>query len=183
MEKLEKLGRRICILGPSSSGKSTLANALSKKLNVEFFHLDLCAHLENTDWVRKPDDIFLKDHNEIIAKENWIIDGNYRVSMPQRMARATGVIWLDFNVWCCVWRYVKRCYSKNQGRYGSLSGASREFNWNLIKFTIYNYPKNRLRYQEILQDKKYPVLKIKNLKELNQYYDYWKLDKDIIRNR
>lgn len=40
MITLDKLDNRICIIGCSNSGKSTLANALANKLNISVYHLD-----------------------------------------------------------------------------------------------------------------------------------------------
>lgn len=46
--KLSDLGDRICILGPSNSGKSTLADAIARKRGLTPIHLDLLFHLPNT---------------------------------------------------------------------------------------------------------------------------------------
>ena len=45
MTRLQDLGQRICILGPSSSGKSTLAAAIGDACGLEVVHLDLLHHL------------------------------------------------------------------------------------------------------------------------------------------
>ncbi|MCJ7434238.1 MAG: hypothetical protein MUO77_12195 [Anaerolineales bacterium] len=47
--------QRLIIIGTTSSGKSTLAERLSKKLNLDFIELD-ALHWE-ASWVEAPDDI------------------------------------------------------------------------------------------------------------------------------
>ena len=76
MITLDQMGKRICIIGCSNSGKSTLADALSKKLNIPAHHLDQYAHIENSNWQRTPDEILIETHNNIIKQDAWIIDGN-----------------------------------------------------------------------------------------------------------
>jgi adenylate kinase family enzyme len=45
MITLSQLGRRTCIMGSSNSGKSTLTDSLSTKLNISAYHLDQYAYL------------------------------------------------------------------------------------------------------------------------------------------
>src|SRR5882762_504368 len=95
MLALNQLGVRVCIIGPSNSGKSTLAERLACKLGTEAIHLDQLAHVPHTNWQRRSDQDLISEHDEVIASDKWVIDGNYRVCMQQRFERATAVIWLD----------------------------------------------------------------------------------------
>ena len=66
--------QKIYIIGPESSGKSTLAKILSKKLKIKHYDLD------NVVWSRRYDkkrshEMRLKKLNEIIKKKRWIIEG------------------------------------------------------------------------------------------------------------
>jgi hypothetical protein len=96
---LEALGERIMICGPSNAGKSTLAVALARRLGCEAFHLDLFRHLPDTDWVQRSDVEFAALHDAAIVKDRWVMDGNYSRLMPQRFARATGIILLGDDRW------------------------------------------------------------------------------------
>lgn len=74
---LDELGPRICIMGPSNSGKSTLAEAIASKRLLPLIHLDCLHHLPNTKWVpREPTD-FYQLHEQAVCGEKWVIDGNY----------------------------------------------------------------------------------------------------------
>ncbi len=108
---LPELGRRICILGPSNSGKSTLAEAIARKCGLAVVHLDQLHHLPHTDWQPRPPGEFLALHDEAIRGDAWVMDGNYSGCMPQRFRRATGVILLDIPTPLSLFRYVNRCLS------------------------------------------------------------------------
>jgi adenylate kinase family enzyme len=47
---LDDLGPRICIVGPSNSGKSTLATAIGRARGLPVVHLDQLYHRADTDW-------------------------------------------------------------------------------------------------------------------------------------
>ncbi len=74
---LDDLGQRICILGPSNSGKSTLAAAVGRVRSLPVIHLDQYRHLPGTQWVERPDDEFELMHDEVVRTDRWVIDGNY----------------------------------------------------------------------------------------------------------
>ncbi|MDR9780727.1 hypothetical protein [Rhizobium redzepovicii] len=99
MLPLHALGERIVVLGPSNTGKSTLAVALSNKLGFQSVHLDQLHHLPNTDWQTRPEAEFAKLHDAAILEERWIMEGNYSRLMPQRLKRATGAILITSNHW------------------------------------------------------------------------------------
>jgi len=171
---LEQLGKRICIIGCSNSGKSTLADSLSKKLNVSAYHLDQYAHHSDSKWKRQPDEVLIEAHDRIMTQESWIIDGNYSVCMPTRLDNATSVIWLDPNVFSSVWRYLFRCIKNKADRPGRLAGAQNEFSFWLIKWIIFNYPKNRHKYEKLFKDRSnLLVLHIKSMTDLKKYYKFW----------
>jgi adenylate kinase family enzyme len=66
--QLSELGNRICILGPSNSGKSTLADATVRKRGLSTIHLNRFNHLPNTDWQTCPSNEFLALHDEAISE-------------------------------------------------------------------------------------------------------------------
>jgi adenylate kinase family enzyme len=82
--RLEELGERICILGPSNSGKSTLAAAIARKRGLRAVHLDQLHHLPQTDWKVRPSHEFVALHDEAIANDRWVMDGNYSKLFPKR---------------------------------------------------------------------------------------------------
>ncbi|WP_237387680.1 GTPase [Xenorhabdus sp. Sc-CR9] len=104
--RLSDLGNRICVIGPSNSGKSTLANAISRKCNLKAIHLDQLFHLPNTNWQERSVDEFVLLHDMAIKEESWVIDGNYSKCLSQRLSRATGVILLDVSTPSSLLRYV-----------------------------------------------------------------------------
>jgi len=73
------LNKKIYIIGPVASGKSTLARKLSKEMNIPYYELDNVVHERNPhgDRRRTPEEI---EHifSKIINSDNWIIEGVYR---------------------------------------------------------------------------------------------------------
>lgn len=177
---LSSLGERICIIGPSCSGKSTLCKTLGAHLGYPHLHLDQIAHLENTNWVRRDNDAFIALHDDFIAQDQWIIEGNYSITMPQRFQRATSIIWLNPSRLSFFRHYIRRTLFEDQGtRAGHLSGAVDKFNLSLIKHTLIRYPKNCQKYKDFIQGAGHKALKIKSMKELNSYYKKWGLQSPV----
>lgn len=89
--------KRVIILGPSGSGKTTLSLKLEKLLNLSPLHLD-ALHFES-GWALR-DKLVVRQEIEKFMNENntWVMDGNWRHSLPLRLTRADTVIYLDYGV-------------------------------------------------------------------------------------
>lgn len=154
---LDELGPRICIMGPSNSGKSTLAEAIASKRVLPLIHLDRLHHLPNTKWVpREPTD-FYQLHKEAVCGEKWVIDGNYTKCLERRLERATGLILLDVPVTIALKRYVRRCYS-SRPRIGGLHGRRENVTWEMLNYIVRVEPKKQLNHRKIFEQ--VPIAKI-----------------------
>lgn len=176
MTKLDDLGSRICIIGPSSSGKSTLATFLGGNLNINVCHLDQIAHIPNTNWEPRNKFLFANDHNFFLENnQKWIIDGNFSFLMKDRFSQATSIIWLDFNVWGSLSRYIKRTIKNSDSRLGNLEGAKHQFSIGLVNYIIFKAPKNRIKYKKLIEESKTKLIYIDSFKKLKEYYALWNI--------
>ena len=98
--------QRVLVIGSPGAGKSTFARNLAAETQLPLIHLDAEYHLpgwqepEPAEWDAKLD--------ILLARDSWIIDGNYGGSMDRRLARADTAILLDYPTWRCLWRLIKR---------------------------------------------------------------------------
>jgi adenylate kinase family enzyme len=174
--QLADLGERICILGPSNSGKSTLAEAIARKRGLKVVHLDLLYHLPNTDWKIRPSDEFVALHDVAISGERWVMDGNYSKCMPQRFLRATGLILLDVSTPASLFRYWRRSIFERQ-RVGALEGGRDSIKWSMIYHIAVVTPKNRKRYANMFHDIDLPKVRLASIHAIKQCYQRWGLQR------
>lgn len=147
MTTLADLGPRICIMGPSNSGKSTLASAIGRARGLPPIHLDQLSHLPGTDWVPRADEDFMILHDQAISGQHWVMDGNYSRFLPQRLARATGFILLDTSTATSLLRYFRRSWFEHE-RHGGLEEAQDSVKWDMIHHIAVATRKNRRKYRE-----------------------------------
>lgn len=163
-QTLDSFGPRIMIIGPAGAGKSTLASALSRERDLPLVHLDLLFHQPHTDWVPRATAEFENLHAEAIAEPSWIIDGNYRTFMPPRLARATGLIWLDPPLHQNVWGYLKRCFgSKNVP--GRLPGGSEHIKWLMVHHILIVQPRSHSHMRKIFDGFPSAKLRLRSAQE------------------
>ena len=125
---------RICIIGESGTGKTTLSNNLSKELNLPVYHIDGIHHLEN--WKERDK----KERDRLIlekaSQEKWIIDGTYRSTLQQRLEKADYVIYLDYFTMAQVIGVLKR-FIKNHGKEkDEIPGCKEKMSWEFLWFVI-----------------------------------------------
>ncbi len=135
--------KRILVLGISGSGKSTLAFRLGKKLNLPVVHLD--KYFWDVGWKeRYPNkEQFNAVIEELVKKDEWIIDGNYRSSLDIRLKRADTIILLDFPKWLGLWRSFKRVFNRQQP-FDKTLGVKEKIDMEHVCFVL-KYDTNELR--------------------------------------
>ena len=84
--------QRIAVVGPSASGKSTLARLLSIRLGVPWLELDSVFH--QPDWTQLPDEEMRRRVGAFVAGDAWVVDGNYSQVRDLVLGRADTVVWL-----------------------------------------------------------------------------------------
>jgi adenylate kinase family enzyme len=172
--RLSELGERICILGPSNSGKSTLAEAIARKSGLKAVHLDQLYHLPNTDWKMRPAVEFLALHDEAIADDRWVIDGNYSKCFPQRFQRATGIILLDISTAASLFRYVRRTVFASR-KIGALEGGQDSLKLAMLHHIAVVTPGNRKRYAEVYRQLRLPKVYLPSSRAINACFQDWEL--------
>jgi adenylate kinase family enzyme len=174
MLELGELGERICVMGPSNSGKSTLADAIARKNHTQAIHLDVLHHIPGTDWIARPHVEFARLHDTAIKGERWVMEGNYSRLLPQRLERATGFILLDIGTSLSLYRYLRRSLLR-RGRIGALEGGKDSVKWDMLKHIAFTTPGNRKRYAEMQTTIDLPKICLLSAAQINTCYSEWGL--------
>ena len=92
--------KKVIVIGCPGSGKSTVSRALHNKTGIPLYYLDMMYW--NADKTTVEKSVFLERLSAVLAKDEWIIDGNYGSTMELRMAACDTVIFLDYPLDVCL---------------------------------------------------------------------------------
>lgn len=98
--------KKIAIIGISGSGKSVFSRYFSSKTGLPLFHMDVLFWKGN--WEAVPEPEYLKEHELLVQKSEWIIEGYIDSAMASRLNKADLVLYLDYSGLRCAWRLLKR---------------------------------------------------------------------------
>ena len=98
--------KRVIIIGCGGAGKSTLARKLGEKTGLPVVHLDKL--FWKPGWVERTPEEFDPMIFAEMEKEEWIMDGNFNRTLPQRLSRCDTVIYMDFSRMACLLGVLKR---------------------------------------------------------------------------
>jgi adenylate kinase family enzyme len=105
---------RIVVIGNSGGGKSTLTRSLAARANL--CHVEVDSLLWQEGWKLTPEDVYERQHTEIIGGDSWILDGlGRKESIPNRLERATQIILIDMPLWMHFWLAAERQISWTSG--------------------------------------------------------------------
>ncbi len=142
--------RKVIIIGSGGAGKSTLARALGAILGVEVIHLD--RYFWHPGWVETPREQWREIVAGLIARDAWVIDGNYGGTMDIRLPAADTIIFMDFPRWRCLWRVAVRLIRyRGKSRPDLPLGCPEQLDWSFLKW-IWGYPGTRPTIAKLLAE-------------------------------
>lgn len=151
---------RIVIVGTSGAGKSTLAKQLAARLNIP--HIELDGLYWGKNWTKSPH--FLENVAREAERPSWIIDGNYSSAHHIIWSHADTIVWLDYSIWVCYRRMLRRVFQRVFWREELWSG-NREtlrkqfFSKESLFVWIYQtHGSRREKFQQFRQNNTYPHL-------------------------
>ncbi|SHG70026.1 P-loop NTPase family protein [Ornithinibacillus halophilus] len=126
--------KKIAIIGNPGSGKSTLAKHLGSRLNLPVYHMDQL--FWNPGWNSVDKDTLLKKHDEILLEKEWIIEGNYGVTLEQRLREADTIIFLHYSTLRSLYGITRRRIQyHNKTRPDMTEGCPERLNWEFFQYT------------------------------------------------
>lgn len=160
------LPQRICVIGTSGVGKTTLADRISQRLMIPHVELDYLYWEAN--WVEPPLDVFRSRVESSLVGNSWIVDGNYSKVRDMVWGNADTLIWLDYSfpvvMSRILWRTFYRLVTQQEvcnGNYETWKKALSKD--SVILWALQTYHRRRREYPILFKKPEYSHLNIVRL--------------------
>ncbi len=160
---------RILIIGCGGAGKSTLARQLGDQLNLPVVHLDKL--FWKPGWVESSKEEIDEKIRLEMEKPQWIMDGNYNRTLPQRVKYCDTIIYLDFSRVACLVGVLKRIITT----YGTVrpdmgEGCPERFDLEFLRWVWnYNKDKRERNYQLLNEAEGVETIVLKNRRMVRRF--------------
>jgi len=133
--------RRVLVIGPGGSGKSTLATSIGERTGLPVVHLD--ALYWRPGWVPTPREEWTAAVAELVARDAWVMDGNYSGTLDLRLRACDTVVFLDVPRLVCLWRILRRRLRfRGTSRPDVAEGCPERLTWEFV-WWVWTYPRRR----------------------------------------
>ena len=146
--------QKVLLIGNAGAGKTTFAKQLAQKLHLPLVNLDNLYW--RGDWDHLSRDEFDAILQSELEKPQWIIDGNFNRTIPQRLQYCDTVFYFDFPTIICLAGITKRTLT-NLGKVRSDMGGNCVEHFDSQKISLYRNvltfnKQHRRDYYELLED-------------------------------
>ncbi|HEY0018877.1 MAG TPA: hypothetical protein VGC13_21430 [Longimicrobium sp.] len=133
--------QKILVIGSSGAGKSVFAARLAERAGLPLIHLD--AIYWKPGWVKTPKDEWVRTVDGLLARDRWVMDGNYAGTLDRRLAACDTAVFLDLPRTLCLWRaFKRRIVHRRGGRPDMTPGCSERLTGEFIRW-IWEYPRTQ----------------------------------------
>ncbi len=157
------IGRRVCVIGTSGAGKTTVARAIAERRG--FTYLDNDAIIWHADWQPAPKDEVYAAKELATRGDDWVTDGNLGHDPDDELllARCDTLVWLDLPRIVVHWQVIKRSVARVITREPLAHGNRESLRLMLSKdsivlWSIQSFERRRKRYGELFARREHPHL-------------------------
>lgn len=161
---------RVLVIGPCGAGKSTLSTQLAKRFGLPLFHMDQLNW--KAGWQESEACELRAKLDAVIAQPRWMIDGNYGGTLVPRLERADTVIYLDFPIYLCLLRVLRRIWKfRGRTRPDMTEGCPERLDMGFIFYLIGWNSGPRIRTEAKLEEYEGALVRLKNPAQLRDWLD------------
>ncbi len=125
--------RRVLVIGCSGAGKSTFAKRLATRTGLPLVSLD--AAFWQPGWVETPREPWRQRVADLVAGDNWIMDGTFVATLDLRLPRADTVIWFDHPRRVCMsWVLWRIATTYGRGRPEMAPGCPERLDLGFLRY-------------------------------------------------
>jgi adenylate kinase family enzyme len=165
---------KIAIIGSPGAGKTTLARNLNRILKIKVYHLDRL--FWKSGWQSIDGPTRIDTMQNLIREKQWIIEGTYLYSSVPRLDEADTIIFLDMQVFACLWRVIKR-HLQDRGKFRrdipeqSVDKLNPHRIYKLLVFPIRDRKQltQKLRTYEAIESKE--IIRLQSKKDLKNFLE------------
>jgi adenylate kinase family enzyme len=167
--------QRILVAGTSGAGKTTVARALSDRLQIPRVDIDGLYH--GPGWVPRPE--FDADVAAFVATDAWVTEWQYSAARPLLLARADLLVWLDLTRPQVLAQLVPRTLRRRLRRVELWNGNVEPPLWtilterdHILRWAWRTHPKTAARVRTVLASPDPPVVvRLRSRREVNAWLD------------
>jgi len=108
--------KKIYIIGPVGSGKTTFAKKLSEKYDIDYYELDKVSWDDENGNVKRTLEDTMRIFNDIISKDSWIIEDVGRNKFVQGRIDADVIYYINISLLRSFLRVTKRWIKQRIGK-------------------------------------------------------------------
>ena len=131
--------KKVIVVGCPGSGKSTFARKLQEKTGLPLYYLDMIWHKPDKTTLTKEE--FYEKLHELIARDEWIIDGNYSRTLEPRLQACDTAFVFDLPLEVCLAGAQARVGTKRIDMPWEETELSQEFLNYILSFSQQKLPR------------------------------------------
>ena len=157
------IGRRVCVIGTSGSGKTTVARAIAECRG--YTYIDNDAIIWRANWLQTPSDQSYAEKDLATRGDGWVTDGNLGKDAEDQLvlSRCDTLVWLDLPRTVVHWQVIRRTFGRvikrtplaHGNRESVRTMLSRD---SIIWWSIKTFARRRRQYGELFARGEQPHL-------------------------
>ncbi|MBD1918479.1 MULTISPECIES: AAA family ATPase [Cyanophyceae] len=153
---------RISIVGPTGSGKTTLARQVAQRCLLS--HVELDALQWEPNWTPAEPQVFRDRVTAALSGDRWVVDGNYSAVRDIVWGRDDTVVFLDYPFGLVMGRLLRRTWRRSLHREELWNGNRETFRQSffsrdsILVWLLRTYWKKRKQYPALFRQSEYAHL-------------------------